>query len=184
MGDTPDALSFRSYGNLMLLGGGAHRTGKCGGGWRVLRTFARRHYPEAQEKYRWAAQDCMSLDGAPYIGHYAKGKQDLYVATGYNKWGFTSAMVAADQITKMILGQESPYAPAFDPSRSILHRQLAVNLGESVVHLLKPTVPRCSHLGCALEWNRSERCWDCPCHGSRFNEDGKVLESPAIENLQ
>ncbi len=184
MGDTPEDFSFRSYGNLLLLGGGAHRTGKQGGGWRAITQFAREQYPKAQERYRWAAQDCISLDGAPYIGHYAKGKQELYVATGYNKWGFTSAMVAADQITKMILGQDTPCAPAFEPSRSILHRQLAVNMGESALHLIKPTVPRCSHLGCALEWNRQERCWDCPCHGSRFTADGKVMESPATEDLE
>ena len=184
MGDTSDAISFRSYGDLLIVGGGAHRTGKQGGGWQAIRRFAREQYPDAQERYRWAAQDCMSLDGAPYIGHYAKGKRDLYVATGYNKWGFTSSMVAADQITKMILGQDTPCAPAFEPSRSILHRQLAVNMGESVLHLIKPTVPRCSHLGCALEWNRREHCWDCPCHGSRFTADGKVLESPATEDLE
>lgn len=184
MGDTPDAISFRSYENLLLLGGGAHRTGKQGGGWRAVDQFARDHYPDARKKYRWAAQDCMTLDGAAYIGHYAKGKRDLYVATGYNKWGFTSSMVAADQISKMILGEDTPCAPAFEPARSILHRQLAVNLGESALHLLKPTIPRCSHLGCALIWNRAQKCWDCPCHGSRFTADGKVLESPATEDLE
>ena len=183
MGDGEDALSFRSYGDLLLLGGGAHRTGKQGGGWRALRAFARTHYPDAIERYRWAAQDCIPLDGIPYIGRYAKGKQDLYVATGYNKWGMTTAMVAAQMLTDMILGKSSPYAPAFDPSRSIWHKQLALNAMESALHLIKPTVPRCTHLGCALQWNRAERSWDCPCHGSRFDQEGKVLDSPAIDDL-
>ena len=61
-------MSFRNYENLLLMGGGTHRTGKKGGGWQELREFARRYYPQAEEQYHWATQDCMSLDGVPYIG--------------------------------------------------------------------------------------------------------------------
>jgi glycine/D-amino acid oxidase-like deaminating enzyme/nitrite reductase/ring-hydroxylating ferredoxin subunit len=43
---------------------------------------------------------------------------------------------------------------------------------------------RCSHLGCQVNWNRAERSWDCPCHGSRFAPDGKVLEGPAVHALE
>ncbi|KKO54694.1 FAD-dependent oxidoreductase [Paenibacillus sp. DMB20] len=42
----------------------------------------------------------------------------------------------------------------------------------------------CSHMGCEVEWNEGERSWDCPCHGSRYAYDGKVLEGPAIEPLK
>lgn len=61
-------FSFRNYGNLLLLGGGGHRTGKDGGNWNKLRRFADENYPDAMERYYWAAQDCMSLDDIPYIG--------------------------------------------------------------------------------------------------------------------
>ncbi len=42
---------------------------------------------------------------------------------------------------------------------------------------------RCTHLGCLLRFNEAERSWDCPCHGSRFDIDGAVLEGPAVEPL-
>jgi len=172
-------LSFRNYSGLLLLGGGSHRTGKQGGNWRELEAFARRHYPNARIKARWATQDCMSLDGVPYIGQYAKHTPELFVATGFNKWGMTSSMAAAMLLADLVQGKENPYAPLFSPSRTILRPQLAVNGLESAVGLLTPTVPRCPHMGCALKYNPQERSWDCPCHGSRFGEDGRLLDNPA-----
>lgn len=41
----------------------------------------------------------------------------------------------------------------------------------------------CPHLGCEVNWNAAERSWDCPCHGSRFDVDGHVLEGPALVAL-
>jgi len=43
---------------------------------------------------------------------------------------------------------------------------------------------RCTHLGCQVNWNSAERSWDCPCHGSRFAPDGRVLEGPAVHALE
>lgn len=42
---------------------------------------------------------------------------------------------------------------------------------------------KCPHLGCQLEWNRNEKTWDCPCHGSRFDIDGHLIEDPAQKDL-
>ena len=177
-------LSFRSFGDLLLLGGGGHRTGQQGGGWKELRAFAKVHYPYAREVGHWATQDCMSLDGVPYIGQYSRRTPGLYVATGFNKWGMTSAMVAALMLSDRIAGHRSPYESVFSPSRSILRPQLAVNAAGAVLNLLTPTAPRCPHLGCALKWNPQEHTWDCPCHGSRFTEDGKLLDNPATGDLK
>ena len=177
-------LSFRNCGDLLLLGGGGGRTGKRNGGWRELEEQARRYYPQAETTARWAAQDCMTLDGAPYIGRYSKGASGLYVTTGFNKWGMTASMAAATLLADLILGQDNPWVRAFDPSRNALRPQLALNALEAVVSLLTPTAPRCPHMGCALKYNPQERSWDCPCHGSRFGEDGRLIDNPATDDKQ
>ena len=83
--------------------------------------------PDAQEAARWATQDCMTLDGVPYIGPYSRGTSGLYVATGFNKWGMTSSMAAASVLTDLVLGRKNPYAELFSPSRTVLRPQLAAN---------------------------------------------------------
>ena len=175
-------LSFRNYGRFLLLGGGSHRTGKPGSGWRELEAFAKQHYQNSNEIARWATQDCMSLDGVPYVGQYAKSTPDLWVATGFNKWGMTSSMVAAMVLTDLVQGKQNPYASLLSPSRSILRPQLAANSFQSALGLLTPTVPRCPHMGCALKYNAQERSWDCPCHGSRFAENGSLIDNPATHD--
>lgn len=175
-------LSLRNYGEVLLLGGGAHRTGKKGGNWRELEAFARAHYPSAAIVKRWATQDCMTLDDVAYIGQYAANTPDVYVATGFNKWGMTSSMVSAMLLADLVQGRDNEYAAVFSPSRSVLRPQLAINAFESLLGLLTPTVPRCPHLGCALKYNRDEHSWDCPCHGSRFSESGALIDNPATDD--
>lgn len=176
-------LSFRNYEGLLLLGGGGHRTGKKGGNWAELRAFAAKKYPNSREKHFWATQDCMSLDGIPYIGRYSAKTHGFYVASGFNKWGMTGSMTAAMLLSDMILGKHNGFASVFDPSRSIVKPQLFINGAEAVCNLLTPSKKRCPHLGCALKWNEAERSWDCPCHGSRFTEHGRVLDNPANGDL-
>lgn len=175
-------LSFRNHGEYLLLGGGGHRTGKQGGGWRELEMFAKKHYPDAKIVSRWAAQDCMTLDGVPYIGQYSCGMKNLYVATGFNKWGMTSSMVAATLLRDLVLEKHNKYTDVFSPSRSVLHKQLLCNLGEALLGWITPTSRRCPHLGCALKYNRAEHTWDCPCHGSRFEDNGKLIDNPATDD--
>ena len=177
-------MSFRNYKNYLLVGGGDHRTGKDGGNYTELRTFAKIHYPSCPEKYAWATQDCVPLDNVPYIGRYSPRIPNVLVATGFNKWGMTSSMVSAEILSDIVAGKKNEYEELFSPSRSVITPQLAVNLFETTVGLLTPTTKRCPHLGCALKWNSAEHTWDCPCHGSRFTKDGELIENPATDDLK
>ena len=153
-------LSFRNHKGFLLLGGGSHRTGRKGGGWQELEQTAHRLYPGSAVKYRWATQDCMSLDAVPYIGPYSKNTKGLYVATGYNKWGMSSSMLAAMLLCDMALERQNDYAPVFSPSRIMPLPALAANLLSSAAGLLTPSLKRCPHMGCALKWNPQEHSWD------------------------
>lgn len=219
--------SFRSYKDFILLGGAGHRTGKNeqGGCYEKLRTAAKEFYPSSIEKYYWSAQDCMTLDGVPYIGHYSSSTPTLYVATGFNKWGMTNSMVSAMIISDMITGKNNDYMEIFSPQRFNITAS-AKNLLEDGVQAVsgmiikKLEIPekssehlqngygdivecsgekvgvyknidgeifavniKCPHLGCQLEWNQDELSWDCPCHGSRFDYNGNLIDNPAIIGL-
>ncbi|HVI43001.1 MAG TPA: Rieske 2Fe-2S domain-containing protein, partial [Anaerovoracaceae bacterium] len=51
---------------------------------------------------------------------------------------------------------------------------------DGILYIVNTT---CTHMGCELNWNSAERTWDCPCHGSRFSYEGKVMEGPAVKEL-
>ncbi len=65
----------------------------------------------------------------------------------------------------------------------IKHEGTLVAASRDVDGTLRAVSPVCTHLGCRVGWNAAERTWDCPCHGSRFGCDGKVLEGPATQDL-
>lgn len=187
-----DGLSFRQAGEFLLLGGGGHRTGQneCGGSYYFLEKAAKRYFPESREETRWSAQDCMPHDGIPFIGRYSVFTPHLYVATGFQKWGMSSSMVAAMILRDKLCGRRNPYARVFSPQRINFRagmKNLLVDIGVSVKGLfngLRRSSIRCSHMGCELKWNSDEQSWDCPCHGSRYNGEGKLLDNPAKHKIR
>lgn len=182
-------LSFRNYNNLLFIGGSTHRTGtktlyNC---YEVLRNFKDRCLPNSKEKYYWATQDCMTLDSIPYIGRFSTKLPNIFVATGYNKWGMTSSMIASKIIADLVMEKDNKYLEVFTPERLNLKAStlnLATNTFTTVTNFIRPTKKRCSHLGCALNWNSTEKTWDCPCHGSRFTKEGEVINNPAQKNIK
>ena len=94
-------------------------------------------------------------------------------------------MTAALLLTDLICGKKSPYESLFAPSRfhwRSSSRELSVHLLESSKGLLSGFLhkaPRCPHMGCQLEWNPADDAWECPCHGSRFDQHGHLKNGPA-----
>lgn len=180
--ENESGFSFRNYRDMLLLGGGSHRTGYPGEGYAALRRLAASAYPDARERYAWSTQDCMTLDGLPYIGIHRSAKTHLYVATGFNKWGMTGSMVAATLLSDLIARGRSELQALYSPQRGMLHPQLLRNILSASIGYIG-LGRRCPHMGCALRWNSAEKTWDCPCHGSRFSEGGSLLEGPAKKRL-
>lgn len=149
------------------------------------------HYPDSKECAVWSAQDCMPHDGIPFIGKYSIFRPYWYVATGFHKWGMTSSMVSAVIISNQICGIPDFYEKAFKPQRLLVRagiKNLLVDIGESVLGLSKGLFSKkerkCPHMGCRLEWNPQESTWECPCHGSRFSEEGTLRDNPAQKDLE
>lgn len=182
-----NGLSLRWTEDILLLGGGAHRTGKkdCGGAYRMLREQAAEYFPGCQEEDQWSAQDCMPHDDIPFIGRYSAFRPYWYVATGFKKWGMTSSMIAAELIADQICGEKNPYEKLFSPQRVYVGasaKKFFIDAGVSVAGLTQGLFhpgKRCPHMGCRLVWNPEEKSWDCPCHGSRFEANGNLIDNPA-----
>lgn len=191
LGIDKNSYSFRSAGNTLLLGHGSHRTGKCPekNPYEEMRRLKEHFYPGTEEFGRWSAEDCMSVDSVPYIGHFSGVLADWYVATGFGKWGMTTSMAAAKIVAAQIMGRKTPYEEVFTPQR-FRPKAAAVTFlshaGHSAAGLMKgavPKVPRCPHMGCRLVYNRMDGRYECPCHGSQFEQNGKICSGPAQESL-
>lgn len=183
-----DGLSLRYADGCILVGGKSERTGLMHqtDPYETLRKEAKRIWPECREIASWAAQDCMTLDGLPYIGVFSKLRSNWYVATGFEKWGMTNAMIAAMAIRDYLTDRDTKMWRYISPQRSMpaeAYKTLAKEALFTAKQVLRLKKPRCPHLGCRLVWNPYEKSWDCPCHGSRFSEDGRLIDNPAQKHL-
>lgn len=198
----PSGHTFRSHDGLLLFGGLGHRTGKLqpGDAYRRLWNTARQWYPKAACVAHWSNEDAVPHDHVPFIGQFSLWMPQVYVATGFQKWGMTGSMTAAAALSDLILGREDDSYRVYRPQRMSLAGAgpFFADLGHSILHLVlqKPFAPKekqkaidkgfgptCTHLGCTLSWNPADRTWDCPCHGSRYTEDGERIAGPACECL-
>lgn len=228
------SIRFQKYGddNILLLCGCNHMVGMkkdeetC---YNELEQYLIKYFSKYTVIKKWSTQDCMTHDKLPYIGTIDNHNNNIYVATGFNKWGMTTSALSSIIISNMILNNnEIYYDNIFNPNRhmnlnidsvldigktgiisfiglvkriflnshadindldkmtgKIIHSngiKIGVFLDESnIFHCIKPT---CSHLGCELKFNNTEKTWDCQCHGSRYNIYGEILEGPATKPLK
>ena len=167
------------------------------------------------------------MDGLPFIGQFSARHPVYLAATGFQKWGMSTAAVASDILCNLAAGRDMPADCAIFSPQRFHFRASAKQLTEDTLcsakglarRILYPgripldTLPvghggvvtvdgekvgayrsedgllhivslKCPHLGCQLEWNPDEKSWDCPCHGSRFDIDGQLLDGPAQSVLK
>lgn len=186
-------VSFRTalYDNkryLLAIGNGAKTGEKIDGTeYEVLEEKIRKYFGEYEIKNKWTAEDVISLDKIPYIGRYSKNIPNMYVATGFKKWGMTFSNVAAKIISNDILNKDSKYSILFDPSRinPIKNRTEFKNMiSTTCKSLLRNSNHICTHLGCKTVFNETTNTWDCPCHGSRYDKDGNLIDGPSKKHMK
>lgn len=105
---------------LLLIGGENHKTGQgvpTIQHYEALRSFASDLFAVTSIPYRWSAQDLTTLDKVPYIGNMTANTRNVYVATGYRKWGMTNGTVAGLLLTDLIMGRDNQYRDLYTPSR-------------------------------------------------------------------
>lgn len=215
--------------SYQIIGGEGHKVGQdpdTRERYLALESWANENFDVQSVEYRWSAQDYMAVDNVPYIGRITPGNERILVATGFNKWGFTTGAAAGMILSNTILGHKSPWSDVFQSTRTDISRSAKQFVMENAnvakrfvgdrlrtirvpdISELKPgeggvveangekvgvyrdesgkphsVSPVCTHLGCMVTWNTAERSWDCPCHGSRFDVDGAVIQGPSIEPL-
>ncbi len=107
-------------GEIVLFGGEHHKTGhseNTNKNYQNLMDFASQTFKVKNWLYRWSAQDCMTIDHVPYIGHLNKRSPDLYVATGFGKWGMSNGTAAAMILKDLITKGDNPWAKLYTPTR-------------------------------------------------------------------
>ena len=214
-------------GEMILIVGEKHKTGHgqdLTQHYKNLMDFADELFTVEEFPYRWSTQDCTTLDDIPYIGQMTSDRPNLYIASGFRKWGMTNSIVSGMILRDLIVKGVSPWQEVYSPSRinatsavnfivqnadvgvnfisgklQPIEENFSVNPSEAVVaevegdragvykdyhnelHIVNTT---CTHMGCEVQWNDAENSWDCPCHGSRFTVDGKIVEGPAMKALE
>ncbi len=118
--ESGEGLSLRDYPGGLILGGGAHRTGFPGGGFKTLEEARREYFADFTEEARWSAQDIITPDGLPYVGIYSLTTPSRFLATGFNKWGMTGSMAAAAVICDMLIKGKSDFEEMLSPARKNL----------------------------------------------------------------
>ncbi len=216
-------------GELIIVGGEHHKTGEgpnTNTHYQNLLDFAKETYDFTELLFRWSTQDYKTLDDVPYVGNITSKSPNVFVATGFKKWGMTNGTASAILLKDLIVKGENPWAPVYNPSRfesdpmiknftttnintakhligdklRLIPKDTNIKPGEAKVILnddgkkvgifkdkkekIHAVSIICTHMGCDLAWNAAELSWDCPCHGSRFNYEGDIIEGPALKSLR
>ncbi len=185
IGDTP----------YFIYGGSSHTAGEVENTqtyYETLKEEMETTFNLQEPPFLWSAQDPNTPDLVPYIGQISEDTPDLYIATGYRKWGLSNSLVAGEILSSLITHETHKAAQLYSPTRDQFGKNflrglstigfVTANLAEG--YITRMEAPKCTHLGCKTRWNDGDETWDCPCHGSRFDKNGNVIEGPAVYPLK
>lgn len=204
--------SIRFYKNNLIYSGYNHKLGNKNNEDKNYKNFKNRFnkYFKEEISHVWSAHDIMTEDFMPIIGEV---KPNLFLATGFNKWGMTNGTLSGKIISDVILKKKNPYEEIFSPKRGfIIHKFLEdgfqngksfvkgmilsnfekdfkiENINNTYYYVSKKNSNikvkmNCPHMKCPLLFNESENTWDCPCHGSRFTLEGKLITGPSHKDI-
>jgi len=121
-----EVRSIREYNDneerLILVAGANHEAEDCEKAeqsYLELIKFSKELDEDAQIRYKWSTQDCMTVDKMPYIGELSDDMEGVYIATGYNKWGMNQSMVAAMILSDAIAHTPEKWHNIFNLKRDI-----------------------------------------------------------------
>ena len=203
--DAPSVVAEGRREPLLVVGGEGNVTGRTrsvASHFDRLREWTRTWFGDVTETHAWAAQDYRPWSGQPTVGPLPGTDGKIWAATGFNKWGLTNGVAAAQTIADHLTDGASRdgVAPSRRPgllatvgrAPSLARINLAVGMHMAGGHLAATArgpvddaghLLVCTHLGGPLRWNDAEGTWDCTLHGSRFDADGEVVEGPATRPL-
>ena len=201
-----ETISFRPYKDYFIYLNDTHKI--CDNDKMNVDTF--KHSLCAPKiNYIWSNHDLITMDYMPLIG---KVEDNMYLATGYNTWGLTNGSLAGKIISDIILNNKNEYIDLFNPKRPLnlsSLKNILSNIGYNIKAYLKEkknikhkyqnnqkvaiytddqgikhkVKSRCPHLKCELTFNKKDNTWDCPCHGSRFDINGKCILGPSTKDI-
>lgn len=171
--------------------------------------------------YQWEANDVMSSDYLPLIGQVNQKYPNLFIATGFNKWGMTNGVLAGKILSDLVQGKPNQYEELFSPMRKINIGKISsfpIDSYQNISAYVKSYINKdkefyhnvyfktidgkeygiyidnkgvehkirnlCPHMKCKLIFNNKDITWDCPCHGSRFDIDGNLIEGPSVFDIK
>lgn len=178
VGVSEEDFYFRTYKDSILIGSTDEKTGHDCAGFDKINELIVKNYKVTKVKNHWINIDAITLDNMPYIGLYSNFEENMYVATGFNMWGMTKAMLSAHIICDLINKKHNKFSELFSPSRKMTFKPLLKNIGSAMKELVSFKKKRCKHLGCPLYYNETDETYECRCHGSKYDKNGNIIDTP------
>ncbi len=105
--------------------------------------------------------------------------------------GFSGFMKNAADVTAKLIGKLFPASKidelkdlAIGEAKVVKYEGHSIALYKDETGQIHSVDPSCTHIHCSVAWNTAEKTWECPCHGSRFSQDGEMFTAPARKDLQ